>query len=602
MIHALYQVGMYCNTYSSRHSIEELIDKIKSNDYKLLLIGFKDKEDYSAYEGVEIEDFTAEKNIQIAYKKGSSRGGNITPSQIIDLKDPAKSLRNFILPIQKLKSPYFIRVTEFLNTKENFERVLEDIKKHFSLKEKYIISLKLNDKFMSEYQEVIIKLETNSLDRYKYRVSFPKEDQYSVAQNKLCYICNEVKEEVLGFVNTYNFYTLDKPGFMVGGFKQKNAWKNYPVCPSCALQLEKGRKYVEEYLSESFAGLTYIIFPKFLFDISSNTNQTNYIQLMKGLVDSKDISLSNKKRDGLISGEDRILQRISKLDNILTAYIMFYNANNSEFKILQNIEDVYPSRLRMLFEVKSQIEENEQYIEFQNLTVYKNTSKEKTIEFKMNFSIAKEFFKKDIEQNEYLQIIHDIFIGRYINEKNLISKMIAVLRDKHNREEFTDITAIHSLLILTYLSKLGLLKNKSKGGTMEMNEIKGDTRLFQEFLERQGAILNSNAKCASFLVGVLVKRLMDIQFDNLGSRPFYERLNGLKLNEKTMMKIFNQMENKFTEYKNSKSKINYKDLKELASEYLVQSDFKQLTNDEISYYFVLGMNLEKKFKGNKNDL
>ena len=76
----------------------------------------------------------------------------------------------------------------------------------------------------------------------KALMSKAKENYYkqygkkSLGSNKNCFVCNERKSEVFGFVNTYNFYTVDKPGFVTGGFDQKNAWKNYPVCLECSRQ------------------------------------------------------------------------------------------------------------------------------------------------------------------------------------------------------------------------------------------------------------------------------------------------------------------------------------------------------------------------------
>ncbi len=79
----------------------------------------------------------------------------------------------------------------------------------------------------------------------------------SIGRDKVCSVCQAKKAEVYGFVNTYNFYTVDKPGFVTGGFRQEDAWKNYPVCFDCAAMLEEGRKYIDNYLSFKFYGFNY---------------------------------------------------------------------------------------------------------------------------------------------------------------------------------------------------------------------------------------------------------------------------------------------------------------------------------------------------------
>jgi CRISPR-associated protein TM1802 (cas_TM1802). len=49
------------------------------------------------------------------------------------------------------------------------------------------------------------------------------------------------KDLVFGKVDTYAFYTIDKIGYIVGGFDEKKSWRNYPVCPDCRLKLEEGK-------------------------------------------------------------------------------------------------------------------------------------------------------------------------------------------------------------------------------------------------------------------------------------------------------------------------------------------------------------------------
>lgn len=67
-----------------------------------------------------------------------------------------------------------------------------------------------------------------------------------------------------GTVDTYKFYTIDKPGYIAGGFNEKESWKNYPVCAECRLALEEGKRYLENELTFRFYGLEYQLIPNFI--------------------------------------------------------------------------------------------------------------------------------------------------------------------------------------------------------------------------------------------------------------------------------------------------------------------------------------------------
>ena len=101
-------------------------------------------------------------------------------------------------------------------------------------------------------------------------------------------------------------------------------------------------------------------------------------------------------------------------------------------------------------------------------------------------------------------------------------------------------------------------------------------------------ILDSPSKKATFLLGVLTRRLMNIQYNELGSTPFYNKLWGLSLDKKKIHKLYPMVINKLREYDAGYMK----DLEEEISENLARSenDWK-LNRDETSYYFVLGFTL-----------
>ena len=118
------------------------------------------------------------------------------------------------------------------------------------------------------------------------------------------------------------------------------------------------------------------------------------------------------------------------------------------------------------------------------------------------------------------------------------------------------------------------------------------------FFNKYFDFFNNNAKKAIFLVGVLSQYLLNIQYQERKATPFRVKLKGLKLDEKQIKKLLPEIQNKLEEY----GKNYYRDLESIISNYFVSSGSGwNVTNDEISFYFVLGMNLSYLFKKEKNN-
>jgi len=88
-----------------------------------------------------------------------------------------------------------------------------------------------------------------------------------------------------------------------------------------------------------------------------------------------------------------------------------------------------------------------------------------------------------------------------------------------------------------------------------------------------------------------------------GSEPFRSKLRGLKLDEQLVKRLLPEIQNKLEEY----GKNYYPKLEEQISKYMIVAgnDWK-ISKDEISFYYVLGMDLSysvmaKKGGGKKNE-
>jgi CRISPR-associated protein Csh1 len=101
------------------------------------------------------------------------------------------------------------------------------------------------------------------------------------------------------------------------------------------------------------------------------------------------------------------------------------------------------------------------------------------------------------------------------------------------------------------------------------------------------------AKKASFLVGALVDYLLKVQREErkvgFGEEPFWDKIHSLMLDERKVKKLFGQAIGKLRQYRRG-----YPALEELAGRYLMDSgEGWNLSSDEVSYYFTLGLTLSK---------
>ena len=226
--------------------------------------------------------------------------------------------------IQFLKS-----ILNCLEKRENFIAIISDFKEKFSKfpkKETGIITIKLFDdteKYIGDipvFSKILtLYYSTNLSYSMAYKTT-------SKSDNQICSVCKKKSPEVFGFVSTYSFYNVDKPGFICGGFNRDLAWKNYPVCLTCALTLEEGKQYVEKNFDNfKFYGVKYCIIPKI---IQNSPNQDIYklISDFRGDI-QKNLKINQEHEHLLSSTDEEILDILAQQENYLNNNFMFYETS-----------------------------------------------------------------------------------------------------------------------------------------------------------------------------------------------------------------------------------------------------------------------------------
>ena len=126
---------------------------------------------------------------------------------------------------------------------------------------------------------------------------------------------------------------------------------------------------------------------------------------------------------------------------------------------------------------------------------------------------------------------------------------------------------------------------------------------FNQFVKENQSFLDSDIKVGVFAVGILVRFLFDIQHANLGNTPFENKLRGYKLNPELLMQVYTEALDKIQKYQ--KNFYVYTELVEnIISQYFVlkKQDMLTMSNNELSFYFVAGLEMGKKFKNAKEEI
>ncbi len=400
------------------------------------------------------------------------------------------------------------------------------------------------------------------------------------------------KAEVYGYFTSLKFYNVDKPGMVTGGFDQSKSWKNYPICLDCALDIELGIKMMDKNLIFNFYGLRYYLIPK-------TTNENAKEEIIDTILEyKKSQRINDADRVTITNAQNEVFDILQKKKNNVTFNLLFFDKpQKSVFRILALIEDVLPSRIKLLFETKEFVD---------NMIFFKEYKEGKQM-FKFNFGVLRTFFPNSkIEGNHdkfFLELTQKIFNDTRIDYQFIIQQIIYHLRNCFVNDQFFWFDSIKSFMLINFLNKLNLFRLKSKENEMDSQfyvsfEIKSKEELESKvelFFETFKEFFETDVQRSIFLVGVLSQFLLNIQQRERGATPFRSKLKGMKMDGRDISTLFPEIIEKLEQYNSNY----YVPLEKLISKYLISAgNFKywNLPVDEMNFVFVLGMNLLKYFK------
>jgi len=544
----------------------------------------------SEFIGINTMQFDLSKNDQLLLKNAPGQKKSDFPTYFIGFNRDESQLKS---NIQK-------SLNKLLITLENNEKINHDLgpfvqsfKKEFeALKERTvekidqeksnICSIRINDKLpgKSEYYQPILDSYRENRDCGFYQ----KYGSIALGKNNACYVCGRISERTYGFCDTFKFYSSNEAAYISGGFSKELSWKNYPVCPECALHLRLGKEFISNHFDRNFYGNRYFLIPSPMLDTG---NFYKMLEVIKE--DFRDLSFrqENESNQQLRKEmEEEIFETLSKQKDQATFTFFFYEASQSEFKIIQEAEDILPSRFQKLINAKKHVENFDEFKELKGL--YKKNEYHNLL---FNFGVVRTFFTSNFN-NDFLDITSKMLKGRPISKQFVLHRISDMLSQKFRKQELL-YEVRKAFILIKYLYALDLIKNEKARREDEMKN------KYEEYFLMHPEFYDADWKKAVFLTGVLAQNVMDIQWQDRGATPFRSRLNGLKIDHRVVKRLLPEAINKLEQYK----KNYYRDLEEAISKLMESSglDLQIQSVDEISFYFALGINLNKQFKSKEKE-
>ena len=595
MIIAMREIARYLDAQIEANDLQKVMT-LNQNINKVIVLRVKKTKDEWEYQRASIIDFDSVKATKFLYRQGPSNGPGTTPAALItDIEKtfPKKVLSWFkqvpklgkgVLSVDEIE--YIKAIGESLRASE--KEILNEVSTLLDTIDRTqgntLLTIELEDgteQFIGE-STVFVKLFLHQVkQRYysKYGTTAKGEGT--------CYVCS-AKKTVFGFVtDVFSFYTLDKRGF-APSLNVSDGWKSFPVCFECAIQLETSKQFLDEHLLFSYYGAKYYLIPhSVIHDRKSLDEVLSVFQNQ----DKKEISMADKA-ERLTEDENELLSYVSELNDSVVLNFLFYVMEQSSMRILGYMEDVLPSRISKIFQVKQVLERRGLYNE---------------CEVRFNFSILRDIMAlgRDVKDyKEFINITGRVLKGQPVDRAILLTRILEYLEDRRNEYGLNAVmrsasakpkqkqmdNVLRSMMLLEFF--------KIEGDEKKMSETQDITRadIVNDIINTHPSFFDTHSQRVAFVIGLLTGRLLAIQGHLRGASPFEKKLHNLRM--KRLQRLYVQVQAKLKAYGYSNV---YSDVERMLSEEMMSATDEKVDNDEISLSFVIGLNQSYKLKSNKGD-
>jgi CRISPR-associated protein Csh1 len=417
-----------------------------------------------------------------------------------------------------------------------------------------------------------------------------------VLDTPACTVCNKKAVEAKFSQPPLPFVTTDKPGFIPDG-EQTQAYKVFPLCLDCFLDLSRGMKFIEKHLDFSISSIEGRRAEVRFWLIPILSNPELVIPLIKDLGESATkVEETESTRFLYIRNLRKMCRTMDSITTLasesgfeaaeayLTFTALFYAKDRKgHMRLISRSEGIYPKRLRFIAAVKRKVDS---LYPFQKVDV------------RFGFPLLREFLvasKSERWYGDLASILGDIFTGKSVN-KSLLYKAVANKIQEGAKKE-ADLkmiaeTSFKGLSLIEYIehldpSQLGEEHLVGAQGIQEASRSR-PVSLVKNFLDAHSKLLRNGTLRAICATGIATGILLEVQRETRKSIPFWTRLNRLEMDLERVKQLFPQILNKLHEYDFHEydEVLAYLNSQEVSNLDLGQED---LSKDLISLVFAIGM-------------
>ncbi len=459
MIDSLYQLGKFYLNFDLNRDIDSLgiledfakeafseNQTLKNSSKPIVyVINIEKNADNYCYKGMSIEDYKPDYNERYLYRKGSSRGTDISCTS--KLTDPSKTIKNKVIAWFENASKSIPQnvIIEHSNEliKENQKNIIVFIQGEIKKDQQALVTVCWHENGKELYPGDIDDFKDLFKESCLEQFCF-KHNCSSKASDLTCSLCGS-DTDCYGFGFPFSFYTVDNPNFVTGGFNQELSVNNLPLCLKCILLLEKGKEALDKYfhLKYAFGINDCYLFPKLLQPESNQEEQWKKLKRLK--IENGITNLPSTDYH-----ENRVLQFFKESHNWVSLGFFFFQKNKEQIEILMYAEDVLPSRLTKIYRSIRNAE---------NLApdYYKDENA-----FSL-FRILKEIFYRketDLFKRDYLEVLRSIFMGLPVSYDFMLDRIVNKLRSDFSKGNDERYTLEKSMIVLDFLEDMGILNFK----------------------------------------------------------------------------------------------------------------------------------------------
>jgi CRISPR-associated protein Cas8b/Csh1 subtype I-B len=417
----------------------------------------------------------------------------------------------------------------------------------------------------------------------------------------VCSVCNKTALIGVFHESPLPFYFTDKPLFFPDA-DLKQTRKGFPLCDDCYLQIQKGVKFIGDNLSYRipFKG------SELNFWLVPHLDNKQRLISFKNQLGNKNLTLNLLKElcSTLKAISMHDLRQIKNIESFLSFSALFYSINGW-MRVINYVQGIYPYQLRRLFEVKDIVEKKYPY------RIISDKFEEETVFF-VGFPLLIEFFKnirpkrrkkgdetgKKGWQNQVIIILEKMFTGKQIPIEELI-KNINIKTQSVALRSFdlmlASKTVLMGMMLLEYLISLnGTQINGlplSEEGNHQDNQLTGDIKHIQKFIDSHNNILIDGNTRAIFATGICVGILLEVQNDRYKKiAPFWNRLNRLEIDAQRIKEFPCEVKSKLAMYNARKYDhiISYLQANEISKLDIILSN-STINREDLNLIFTIGL-------------